>query len=60
MITQPGQEVTWGELHVRSRSILAAAGFTEVSLPTLRRGVMPFDDGRHRHWLGAETSRAEH
>lgn len=31
MITQPGHEITWGELHVGSRSIFAAAGFTEVS-----------------------------
>ena len=36
MITEPGQEITWGELHVGSRSIFAAAGFTEVSRP--RRG----------------------
>jgi GNAT superfamily N-acetyltransferase len=43
MITQPGQEVTWGELHVGSRSILAAAGFAEVSRPTLRRVVMRID-----------------
>ena len=43
MITQPGQEVTWGELHVGSRSIFAAAGFTEVSRPTLRRVVMRID-----------------
>jgi len=40
MITQPGQEITWGELHVGSRSIFAAAGFAEVSHPTLRRVVM--------------------
>ncbi len=40
MITQPGQEVTCGELHVGSRSIFAAAGFTETSHPTLRRVVM--------------------
>src|SRR5262249_30370782 len=37
MITQPRQEITWGELHVGSRSIYAAAGFTEVSRPTLPR-----------------------
>jgi GNAT superfamily N-acetyltransferase len=43
MITQPGQEVTWGELHVGSRSIFAAAGFVEVSRPTLRRVVMRID-----------------
>ena len=30
MITSPGRDVTWGELHVGSRSIFAAAGFTEV------------------------------
>jgi len=43
MITQPGQEVMSVELHVGSRSIFAAAGFTEVSRPTLRRVVMRVD-----------------
>jgi GNAT superfamily N-acetyltransferase len=43
MVTEPGQEVTWGELHVGSRSIFAAAGFAEVSRPTLRRVVMRID-----------------
>jgi GNAT superfamily N-acetyltransferase len=43
MITQPGQEITWGELHVGSPSIFAAAGFVEVSHPTLRRVVMRID-----------------
>jgi GNAT superfamily N-acetyltransferase len=43
MITHPGQEITWGELHVGSRSIFAAAGFAEVSSPTLRRVVMRID-----------------
>jgi GNAT superfamily N-acetyltransferase len=43
MITEPGQEIAWGELHVGSRSIFADAGFTEVSHPTLRRVVMRID-----------------
>jgi GNAT superfamily N-acetyltransferase len=43
MITQLGQEVTWGELHVGSRSVFAAAGFEEVSHPTPRRVVMRID-----------------
>jgi GNAT superfamily N-acetyltransferase len=43
MITQPGQEITWGETHVGTRSIFAAAGFQEVSHPTLRRVVMRID-----------------
>jgi GNAT superfamily N-acetyltransferase len=43
MITTPGLEVTWGELHVGSRSIFAAAGFAEVSRPSLRRVVMRLD-----------------
>ena len=43
LITQPGQEITWGELHVGSRSVFAAAGFTEVSHPTVRRLVMRID-----------------
>jgi GNAT superfamily N-acetyltransferase len=40
MITTPGVEITWGELHVGSREVFAEAGFTEVSRPTLRRVVM--------------------
>ena len=43
MITQPGQEVMPVEMHVGSRSVFAAAGFTEVSHPTLRRVVMRID-----------------
>lgn len=31
MITRPGQEITWDELHVGGRRIFAAAGFAEVS-----------------------------
>ena len=53
MITHPGQEITWDELHVGSRSVFAAAGFSEVSHPTPRRVVMRIDfaaaetDDRH-------------
>ncbi len=43
ILTQPGQEIPWGEVRVGSRSIFAAAGFTEVSHPTLRRVVMRID-----------------
>ncbi len=43
MITQPGEEITWGELHVGSRNVFADAGFSEVSRPTLRRVVMRID-----------------
>jgi GNAT superfamily N-acetyltransferase len=43
MRTAPGVELTWGELYVGSRSIFAAAGFKEVSAPTLRRVVMRID-----------------
>ncbi|MCZ4119984.1 GNAT family N-acetyltransferase [Streptomyces sp. H39-S7] len=43
MITRPGVEITWGELHVGSRNVFADAGFTEVSAPTLRRVVMRVD-----------------
>jgi GNAT superfamily N-acetyltransferase len=43
MITEPGQEITWGETHVGTRSIFAEAGFHEVSRPTLRRVVMRID-----------------
>ena len=43
MITDPGKEITWGELHVGSRKVFEAAGFSEVSRPTLRRVVMRID-----------------
>jgi GNAT superfamily N-acetyltransferase len=37
MITQPGKEITWGELHVGGRQVFDDAGFREVSRPTFRR-----------------------
>jgi GNAT superfamily N-acetyltransferase len=43
MITSPGKEITWGELHVGSRQVFTDAGFTEVSQPSPRRVVMRID-----------------
>lgn len=43
MITEPGKEVTWGELNVGARQVFEEAGFTQVSHPTLRRAVMRLD-----------------
>ena len=43
MLTRPGEDVTWGELHMGTRSMFAAAGFDEVSRPSLRRVVMRID-----------------
>jgi GNAT superfamily N-acetyltransferase len=43
MITHPGEEITWGETHVGTRSIFEAAGLTEVHHPTPRRVVMRID-----------------
>lgn len=43
MLLQPGEEVTWGELHMGTRSIFAAAGLAEVGHPTPRRLVMRID-----------------
>jgi len=44
MITTPGQDIgLLEELHVGSRSVFAAAGFKEISHPTLRRVVMRID-----------------
>ncbi len=50
MITQPGKEITWGELHVGARQVFDDAGFEEVSHPTPRRVVMriDFDHGNRR------------
>jgi hypothetical protein len=33
MITQPGKEITWGELPVGARQVFEDAGFEEVSPP---------------------------
>jgi GNAT superfamily N-acetyltransferase len=43
MLTQPGQDVVWDEIHVGARRYFDAAGFTEVSHPTTRRVVMRID-----------------
>ena len=43
MLTEPGQDITWGELHVGTRSMFDAAGFAEVARPTPRRVVMRID-----------------
>jgi GNAT superfamily N-acetyltransferase len=43
MITEPGTEITWDEIRVGSRSIFDAAGFVEVSHPSLHRVVMRID-----------------
>jgi GNAT superfamily N-acetyltransferase len=43
MITQPGKEITWGELNVGARQVFEDAGFAEVSHPTPRRVVMRVD-----------------
>src|SRR5690606_28889372 len=40
MITRPGVEITWGELHVGSRNAFRDAGMVEVAHPTKRRVVM--------------------
>jgi GNAT superfamily N-acetyltransferase len=43
MITQPGQEISWDEIHVGTRAMFADAGFREVHQPTIRRVVMRID-----------------
>ncbi|MFE2069123.1 GNAT family N-acetyltransferase [Streptomyces sp. NPDC059467] len=43
MTTQPGRQVTWGELHVGARQVFEEAGLREVTRPTLRRTVMRID-----------------
>ena len=43
MITQPGKEITWGELHVGARQVFEEAGFAEITHPTARRVVMRID-----------------
>ena len=46
MLTEPGKEITWGELNMGTRSAFASAGFAEVSRPSLRRVVMRVDFAR--------------
>jgi GNAT superfamily N-acetyltransferase len=46
MRTQPGREITWGELHVGAVQVFADAGFKEVSSPSVRRAVMRVDFDR--------------
>jgi len=50
MLTEPGEEITWGEVLVGTRSMFAGARFIEVSRPTPRRVVMRIDfrDGATR------------
>jgi GNAT superfamily N-acetyltransferase len=43
MITLPGKEITWGELHVGARQIFEDAGFEEITRPSVRRVVMRID-----------------
>ena len=43
MRTQPGKEITWGELHVGAVQAFADAGFAEVSRPSVRRVVTRVD-----------------
>lgn len=45
IITPPGKEITWGEVHVGARQVYEEAGFREVSHPTVRRVVMRVDFG---------------
>jgi GNAT superfamily N-acetyltransferase len=48
MITVPGREITWGEVHVGARQVFEAAGFAQVSHPTTRRVVMRIEFGSRR------------
>lgn len=43
MITQPGKEIIWGEVHVGTRQVFQDAGLAQVSHPTARRVVMRID-----------------
>lgn len=43
MITVPGKEITWGEMHVGARQVFEDAGFEQITHPTARRVVMRID-----------------
>lgn len=43
MLTEPGREITWGELHHGAVQVFEAAGLRPVSQPSKRRVVMRID-----------------
>lgn len=43
MITEPGREITWGELHVGALSVYEEAGLRAVGRPSKRRVVLRID-----------------
>ncbi|CAN5130251.1 hypothetical protein BH20ACT5_BH20ACT5_04380 [soil metagenome] len=43
MITEPGKEINWSELHVGALGVYEASGLREVSRPSERRVVMRID-----------------
>lgn len=43
MVTEPGKEITWGELYVGPLGAFEAAGFSVVSAPSKRRRVVRVD-----------------
>lgn len=43
MVTEPGREITWGELYVGPLGAFEAAGFPVVSTPSKRRRVVRVD-----------------
>ena len=45
MVTQPGQDVPWGELQVGTEGVFAEAGLAVVNHPTPRRLVMRIEFG---------------
>ncbi len=49
MITEPGHEISWDEIHVGTRTIFAEAGMSQVNHPTPRRVVMRIDFQAEEH-----------
>lgn len=43
MVTEPGKEITWGELYVGPVGAFEAAGFSTVNVPSKRRRVVRID-----------------
>lgn len=43
MVTEPGVDITWGELHVGPPGAFRAAGMTEVHRPSKRRVILRID-----------------
>jgi hypothetical protein len=48
MVTEPGKQITWGELHVGARHVFEDSRSADVSRPSVRRVVMRITSNERR------------